>query len=139
MASRIKFDINVVRYLSAFEKVTRLSAKDCIISDDVVIFVTKSGDLGKAIGKGASNIRTLEKMFKKKIRMVEYHTDLCTFVGKVIAPAKVKDIVESDGIVTITPEDLQSRGYIIGRNAINLRSSEDIVKRYFPIKEIKVV
>jgi len=39
----------------------------------------------------------------------------------------------------ITPPDTQTRGYLIGREAVNLRGFEEIVKRYFEIKEIKVV
>jgi len=34
--------------------------------------------------------------------------------------------------------DLKTRGLLIGRNAAHLRSYEEIMKRYFPVKELKV-
>ena len=78
-------------------------------------------------------------MLKKKVKIVEYSDDLIQFVANVVAPIKVKEIVEEDGIVTITPMDSMSRGLLIGRSAVNLRGFENIVKRFYPIKEIKVI
>ena len=45
---------------------------------------------------------------------------------------------EEGGIVFLDPKDLKTRGLLIGRGASNLRFFEAIVKRYFPIDELKV-
>jgi transcription antitermination factor NusA-like protein len=56
-----------------------------------------------------------------------------------ILPLRVSDIKEEDGVITLTGPDSQTKGLLIGRSAANLRLLEKNVKRYFDIKEIKVV
>lgn len=95
--------------------------------------------MGKAIGKGGANIKKLERVLKRKVRIIEFNPDMLIFIQNVVYPSKVKEIKEEDGIVTIIPPDSQTRGYLIGKSAVNLRNTEMVVKRYFELKEIKVV
>ncbi|MCK5025556.1 MAG: hypothetical protein KAS15_03135, partial [Nanoarchaeota archaeon] len=94
---------------------------------------------GKAIGKKAGNIKKLERISKKKIRIIEYRDDLEKFARNVIMPLKVNNIDIEGKIVKMTSPDSQTRGLLIGRAAVNLRNFESIVKRYFDIDEIKIV
>ena len=136
---KIKFDANLMKTLSLFESVTRASVKDCIEQGGRLVFVVNQGDMAKAIGPKGKNIRKLESLLKKKIKIIEYNDDLVEFVKNVVSPIKPADVSEEEGIVVITPADSSSRGLLIGRGAVNLRGFEEIVKRYFDIKEIKVV
>lgn len=139
MVVKIKFDINVMRFISVFETLTRARVKDCFEQNGRLVFIVGEGEIAKAIGKGGSNIRKLENLIKKKIKVVEFSPELLEFVRNVVAPLKVADIVEEEGVVKITPPDSQTRGLLIGRGAVNLRGFEAIVKRHFEITEIKVV
>ena len=136
---KIKFDIEIINFLGIFDQITRVHASDCFKQDKRLVFVVAEGMAGKAVGKAGQNIKKLETMLKKKIKIVEKNDDLIIFVNNVIHPNKAKEITEEDDIVTITPVDSITRGYLIGREAVNLRNYEKIVKRYFDIKEIKVV
>ena len=69
----------------------------------------------------------------------EFNPDLIQFIKNVVFPSKVKDIVEEEGVITITPPDSETRGYLIGKSASNLRNTEEVVKRYFELEEIKVI
>ena len=40
--------------------------------------------------------------------------------------------------MTIIPIDRKTRGFLIGKNASNLRFYEEITKKYFSIKKIKI-
>ncbi len=135
---KIKFDQNVIKTMSMFELVTRVGAKDCFDLDDKMYFVVGTGQVGKALGKGAVNVKKLENMLKKKVRIVEYSTDLGQFVRNVVNPLKLNEVVIEGGVVTITAVDHKTRGLLIGRGAQHLRQYEQIVKRYFPIEEMKV-
>ncbi|MCK5282913.1 MAG: NusA-like transcription termination signal-binding factor, partial [Nanoarchaeota archaeon] len=104
-----------------------------------LIFIVQQGYIGKAIGKKASNIKKLERILNKKIRIIEFSDDLERFIRNVIMPLKVKQIDIEEKIVTITSPDSQTRGFLIGRAAVNLRGFESIVKRYYDVDEIKVV
>ena len=138
--TKIKFDVNLIKTISLFETITRAHAKDCIEQDNRLIFIVARGEMSKAIGPKGKNVKRLEDMFKKKLKIIEFSEDLIEFVNNVVAPIKPAGVVEEEGIVTITPEDTQSRGLLIGRNAVNLRGFEDIIKRFFSqVKELKVV
>ncbi|MCB9359315.1 NusA-like transcription termination signal-binding factor [Candidatus Woesearchaeota archaeon] len=138
MTTRIVFNNDIIKFMSIFQNVTKTSLKDCIDSNSKMIFIVDENQAGKAIGKKGANIKRLEQKFKKKVMVVEYSKDISQFIKNVIYPSKVKDITEEDGTFTITPIDTYTRGVIIGRSAANLREFESIVKRYYPIKELKV-
>jgi N utilization substance protein A len=136
---RIKYDLETMKLMSMFESVTRSKLKDCIISESLVTLVVEEGEIAKAVGKGGSNAKSLERKLNKKVRIVEFSDDLVKFIQNMTYPAKIKEVKNEEGIVTITPADSQSRGLLIGRGASILRSYEAIVKRFFDIQEIKVV
>jgi N utilization substance protein A len=136
---KIKFDVNIMKFISLFETLTKAEVKDCFEIGERLVFVVKEGNIGKALGKGGSNIKKIEGMLKKKLRIIEFNPDLLRFIQNVVYPSKVKDINMEDDIVTITPPDSQTRGYLIGRGAVNLNITKDIVKRYFEVKDIKVI
>jgi N utilization substance protein A len=137
---KIIYDANSMKLMSMFESLTRAKVKDCFENKGAVVFVVDEGEIGKALGKGAANVKRIEGMLKKRIRIIEFNPDITRFVRNVIMPNKAKDIVYNEGIVTIIPGDSQSRGYLIGRAAEVLRNNESIVQRYFPeVKEMKVV
>jgi N utilization substance protein A len=136
---KIKFDIDIMKFISLFDKVTKVHAKDCFKQESRIVFIVNEGMAGKAVGKAGMNIKKLEKILNKKVKIVEYNPDLIRFVNNVIHPLKAKEISEEKGIVTIIPVDSQTRGYLIGREAVNLRAFESIIKRYFDIDEVKVV
>lgn len=139
MTTRIKFDLNTIKSISLFENITHSSVKDCFEQQDRLVFIVNPGEIGKAIGKEGANIRRISALLKKKIKIIEFSPELIEFVKNTIMPLKAEDITESEGIVTITPPDTETRGMLIGRGAATLRGFEEAVKRYFDIKEIKVV
>ena len=139
MSIKIKYDFNLIKFISMFESLTKASVKDCFTQNDKLVFIVRENQIGKALGKSGSNIKRLENLFKKKIKIAEYNPDLLQFIKNLIYPLKIKEINEEEGIVTITPLDSKTRGYLIGRAAVNLRNTEEIVNRYFEVKEIKVI
>jgi N utilization substance protein A len=138
---RVKYDVSLMKTMSLFERITRAKIKDCY-EDEVLkalVFVVQPGQIGFALGKNASNVKLLEKKFNKRIRIIEFHPTVTQFVRNMIMPLRVENVEEEDGIITITDSNQKTKGLIIGRNAANLRNLENNVKRYYPIKEIKVV
>ena len=134
---RIKYNIDVMKYISLFESMTGAKVKDCIVNDTIV-FIVHENEMGKAIGKQGSNIKRVENTLKKKIKLAEFDDDVLQFIQNLIYPLRAKEIKEKDGIVTIYGPDTKTRGMLIGRDRHNINSVKDIVKRYFDIKEIKV-
>lgn len=127
-----------MKFMSLFESLTRAKLKDCFDIEGQLIFVVQKGEIGKAIGKKAVNVKKIERILNKKIKIIEYAPEKMEFVKKAIFPLRLKDIVEEDGIITMTAADSNTRGLLIGRGAQNLRFYERIIKRFFDIKELKV-
>lgn len=127
--------------MSLFESITKSNLKDFF--DDPIqerlVFIVQPGQLWRALGKGSTNVKRLENTFKRKIKIVEYSDDLITFIKNLAHPLKIHEVTEDDGIVIIKHNDMQTKGLLIGKNARNLRNMEINVRRYFDVKEIKVV
>lgn len=138
MLGRIKLSGDLIKFMSLFSSVTHVTARDCIPSESRLIFIVNEGEVGKAIGKQGANIKQLEQKLKTRIRIIEHNPDCRTFIKNTVYPLKVREIQEEDGIYSIVPIDSHTRGMLIGRNAANLREYETIIKRYFPIRELKV-
>ncbi|MBD3361859.1 NusA-like transcription termination signal-binding factor [Candidatus Woesearchaeota archaeon] len=138
MMSRIVYDADSMKIVSSFEFITQSKFKDLIVNDGLLLFIVKPGEIGKAVGPKGANVRKLERMFKKKIKIVEFAEEPVNFIKNLIYPLQVTDVVEEEGIFTITPVDSKTRSVLIGKNACNLRFTESVVKRYFPIKELRV-
>lgn len=137
---RIKFDANTIKYISLFETLTKAKPKDCFLdSNRQLVFVIQQGSMGRAIGKGGSNVKKLERTIKKRIKIVEFNPDLLSFMSSLISPVKAKEIKIEGKTVIIIPSDLKTRGLLIGKNAKNLKNFENITKKYFDIAEIRVI
>lgn len=139
--SKIKYDAEIMKIIQIFETVTGAKLKDCIQYDQNqrIVFIVNEGEIGKAIGKKGSNIRKLENMFNKKIRVVGFSHEITQFVRNMIAPLQVNNVEEKEGEIIITGQDTKTKGLIIGRNKQNLNNLITMVKRYFDIEDIKVV
>ena len=139
MSAKIVYDIDAMKFMSLFENITRAKLKDCIIKDNMILFIVQPNEISKAIGSKGANVKKLERMLNKRVKIVEFASEPVNFIKNLIHPLQVKEIKEEDGIYTLAPVDLKTRGMLIGRNASNLRAYEDVVKRYFPVQELKVV
>ena len=135
---KIKYDADILKFMTLFESLTRSKLKDCIVNEKL-LFVVEPNEIGKAIGKNGSNVRRLEGILRKKIRIVEFNPEVCQFVRNMIYPLQAREVNEENSIVTITGPDTKTKGLMIGRDAKNLNFLKDIVKRYFSIEDIKVV
>ena len=135
---RIKYDISLMKFITLFESLTQARVKDCI-DHNGLLFVVEQNELGKAVGRRGVKVQEVERALQKRIKVVEFNPDLVEFVKNLIQPLQARDVQVIDEVVIITGPDTKTKGLLIGRNAQNLRFHEDVVKRYFPIKEIKVI
>ncbi len=136
--NRIKYDSELIKLITLFESMTGAGVKDCIAGDNQT-FIVEENEMGKAIGKGGANIKRLESALKKRIRVVEFSSGVLQFVRNLVYPAEVAEIKNEGGTITINGKDSNTRAMLIGRNHQNLKQLNDIAKRYFDVKEIKII
>ncbi|MDO8538742.1 MAG: NusA-like transcription termination signal-binding factor [archaeon] len=114
--------------MNALSSLTRVNAKDCIVSGKNVTFVVREDDVGKAIGKKGETIRKMSDKLNKKIEIFAYTTDAKSFLEKAFREVSFDsiEIGELDG-----KKILKAR--ISGENKRKLLSQSKKLKR---IKEL---
>jgi len=137
MAKRVKLDPEVFFYAGFFERIAKVRVKDSFEENGVVFFMLYPGSLRKALGKGGENIKRAQDKIGKRIRLVEFSTDVRKFVKNLIYPNKVEEIeVTEEGIIIREPSK-KTKSLLIGRDARNLKLLNKVVDRYFS-KEVKI-
>ncbi|MBS3097773.1 NusA-like transcription termination signal-binding factor [Candidatus Woesearchaeota archaeon] len=137
---KIKYDIDLMKYMSLFESLTRTKLKDCFFDNNgQLIFVVEENQIAKAIGKGGANAKKMENVLKKRIKIVEFNPDVKQFIRNLVYPLNVVDINSKGDVIIITGPDTKTKGLLIGRNSRNLDNLSDTVKRYFEVSSINVV
>ena len=136
--TRVRYDSDLIKIMMLFESISGAKIKDCIANDKILLIVEKN-DMGKAIGKKGANIKKFENKSKKKVKLAEFSNDVAQFVKNLAYPAEISDVKNENGIITIHGRDANSRAMLIGRERHNLNHLTEIVKRYFDVKEIKII
>ena len=136
--SKVKFDSDSMKLMMLFESVTGAKVKDCIANEKLIL-IMEENEMGKAIGRNGVNIKRMENKLKRKIKLVEFSDDVLKFIKNIIYPIEALDIKNEDEIITIHGKDTSSKAMLIGRERQNINHISSIVKRYFDIKEIRVI
>ena len=135
---RLKLDPDAIGLSTILEKISRVPVKDCFQDDETIYFVVPPGMVGKAIGKGAVNIKKVQARLNKKIKIVEFNDNCLMFVKKLIYPLKIETVVEEDGAIFIKDSNKKTKSLLIGRGGKNLKLLNRAVQRFFS-KEVKIL
>ncbi|MDP6671100.1 MAG: NusA-like transcription termination signal-binding factor [archaeon] len=136
----MKLGSEEIFYINAFNSISGVNAKDVIVQDNNIIFLVKSGDVGKAIGKSASNIKTLRNRLKKNVEIFGHCEKFSEFVKKALKEVKVKkvEVTEKDGkkkAVVLLEEG--ERTALFG-NMGRIKKIKEIAKRSYGIEEVRI-
>jgi len=139
--TNITLDGNALRYISLFEKVTKTNVKDCIETQDKLIFVVAKGQIGAAVGKKGENVKRLHEMFKKNLDIIEYSDDPEKFLKNIFHNFNIQRIeIERRGSkvhATVSVES-KDKGKIIGKDGRNLKLARDILSRHHDIESLSI-
>ncbi len=133
----IKLTETEMQYMSLFEAVTQVEARDCVVDEENnrVIFLVKQGMAGKAIGNNGTNVKILRKLLGKDVDVVEEASTLEGLIQSALFPAKVKSvkIVERNNKekVIVVEVPIEQKGLAIGRGGRTIKRAKLLVKRYY--------
>ena len=139
---KLKINNETFRYLSVFGTLTGVSAVDCFETGNEIVYVVETGKIGIAVGKKGVNIKKVESLLKKKIRLIEHSLDAVRFIHNVLYPMKPKNVyvsTKSDGAKVINIQlDVRMKRTLMreGKNLYNLLNQ--LVSRHFPNFKIEV-
>lgn len=128
----ITFDQETIGLISAFEKYTNASVKDCYKNAGLV-FIVKKGDMGKAIGRNAKNVQKLSRLFNKPVSIIEYSEDSVKFLKNLTQNANGKIYKSDENTVVIDPVTSKDKGIILGRDKKNLKHLQEIMSQHHKV------
>ena len=133
-------DMQVMRYINLFAKVSKISSKHCFIYNNAIIFVVPASKVSQAIGENGKNIKKMSEILDKKVKVVllpKGIEDAEKFITTIIYPIEIKNIEIQDGYLIINA-GMQSKAMLIGRNKRRLKEMRKIINNYFG-KELRIV
>jgi N utilization substance protein A len=137
----ITFNEQTLQYISLFERVTRTRVRDCMETDEKIIFIVAEGQISKAIGKGGITITKLRNMMKKPIQVIEYSDNPEKFLKNIFRNYNVKkvEIEPHDKIIHATVTvDAKEKARAIGKEGKNLKLARNIIARHHNIQSVSV-
>jgi N utilization substance protein A len=137
----VKLTEDTLRYITLFENVTKTHVKDCMETEEKLVFVVEPGQANRAVGKGGENVIHLKNTTGKNIQVIEYSDDAEQFIKNVFYNYGVQSVaLENRGNIvhaTVTV-DPKVKGRAIGKNGRNLKIARDIVARHHNVQSIIV-
>ena len=144
MRQSIKLSTDQMRLISLFQNVTKTTARDCLDDEkqNKIIFVVNEGKMGLAIGKGGSNIKSLQNILKRNVELVEHFDDPIKFLKNILNPKFVNEVkldTKQDGSSQATViVDQGKKGLVVGREGRNAEKARLFAKRYFNISTVQI-
>ena len=121
-------DKDTIQKINLIENITSAKVKDIIIKERIIIIV-EQGEIGKAIGVKGKNIRTIENLMHKKIKIIEFDNDPIRFTRNFIYPLKAEISVNNEILIKVN--DRKTKGLLIGRESRNLIDLNRLTQDYF--------
>ena len=136
--------------ISLFNNISGAIIKDCLVFKspenygEIIIFLVKKQDVGKAIGKNGEHVKDLMSKLQKKIDVIPFSENLEEFIQFILNTTKnsvkVQNIeVKSSKnqkktvIITVRPQD---RGKAIGKDGSMIRKIKELVLRHFDVDNV---
>jgi transcription termination/antitermination protein NusA len=73
-----------IHLMNALSQIARVSAKDCLVEDNLISYFVREEDVGKAIGKNAANMKILQDKLKKRVEIIGYQENPEKVVSKAL-------------------------------------------------------
>ena len=130
-----------MRHLNLFEKITRINTKFCFTYNSAIIFCVPKNLIYKAIGDDARNIRKMNEVIGKKIKIIPMPQGLHhakQFIEAIVNPVKFKDLEIKGDEMILTAGNNQVKAALIGRDKRRFMEMQKIIKDFFG-KEFRIV
>ncbi len=128
-----------MRYLNLFEKMTGVSTRYCFKYNDFVVFCVPRHLVSMAIGENGRNVKRMSEVLRKRIKVITapdgiYHAK--QFIEAIISPLRFKDLNISENEIILTAGS--NKAALIGRNKRRFLEMQKIIHDYFG-KDFRIV
>ena len=135
-----KYDQNLMRYLNAFEQVTKIRPKDCLVLENSLLFLVDKGTARIAIGRQGAGVKALNYALKKTVKIIEWSDSVEGLVKSYLFPTRAQSVSLVDNNVEIAFKFAMQRRYLLSDRQARLRELLTVLQYFFPnVKEVKVL
>jgi NusA-like KH domain protein len=136
-------DMQFIRYMNLFTKITKVRAQHCFSYNNMLIFVVSKSEVMRAIGKDNINLQKISRILHKRIRIVaqpkgKTPVDVETFVKTIVSPVEFNTFEIKNNEAIITTAGREGKARLIGRQRIRQKELQDILEQYFGIKRLNI-
>ena len=132
-------DMQEMRYLNLFEKITKVRTRFCFKYNEALVFCVPRVLVKKSIGENAQNIKKMSSILGKRIKVVVLPSKISDaefFIKSIVSPVVFKNIETTNDEITIFGGS--NKAALIGRNKRRLIEMQKIVKDFFG-REFRIV
>jgi transcription antitermination factor NusA-like protein len=135
-------DMQSMRQMNLFTKISKVETKSFFSYNNTLVFGVPKSKVSKAIGKEASNVKKLNQIFRKKIKIIampdkEDTKGIKEFIINLVNPIELNNLELKDKKLEITATRI-NRASLIGRNRLREKELIKILKSAFSIEELKI-
>jgi NusA-like KH domain protein len=133
-------DMQGMRYLNLFGRITRVNTRFCFMYNENIIFCVPRNLISKAVGEKGKNIRQISEILRKRVKVIPQPRgirDIKNFIEAIINPVMFKDLEVKENEIILTAGS-QNKAALIGRNKRRLLEMQNIIKDFFG-KEFRIV
>jgi transcription antitermination factor NusA-like protein len=136
-------DMQSMRQINLFVKISHVPTKHFFTYNNTLIFGVPKSKVSQAIGKDASNVRRLNQILRRKIKVIAMpaktdYKGIEKFISDLISPIELSKIEIIDGKVEIGGNRL-NKASLIGRNRVREKELLTILKNAFDIAQVRIV
>lgn len=135
----IKLDAETLRVFAMFERMTGAELKDVIEEEDRIIFVVVEGQVGRALGKGAINLKRLRENINKEVVLLGYAADREQMLRNVFHRFQVQSVEWEDrngDIIAHVKIPQEEKGKAIGKGGRNIQLARMLMKRHHQVADV---
>lgn len=136
-------DMQLIRYLNLFARVTKVPTTKCFLYNNQIIFAVPKTQVSRAIGRDAVNIKKLNSILRRKIKvvampMINSDDEIRKFVEAVISPIEFNKIEVKENSVVVNA-GRQSKASLIGRGRQREKELSEVLKNFFNVAKLRIV
>ncbi|MCX6804160.1 MAG: NusA-like transcription termination signal-binding factor [Candidatus Diapherotrites archaeon] len=126
----MKLSMDEILLMNALQQVTGVMPKDCLIEGQMVVYLVAEKEMGRAIGKAAINVKTLQEKLKKRVELVPYYEKPEDVFAKALEVDYATARQTNGKIIVLLDGTNKAKAY---KNNSRIKRVKELIKRNFDL------
>ncbi len=132
----MKLEREEIFFINALDEATGVIAKDCIVGKNIITFLVKSPDMGRAIGAKGENTKNLSKKLNRKVEVVGFYDDPKEFFEKAMQGVEVKEVIVRENSLVVKVNSTDKREILIDGG--KFKRIKKLAERNYSVDSVKL-